>query len=115
MGFRHDVLRTYLNGWTTADRRHSEPLPCIFCKEPGSDAMKHNACQCGHLADVMDASVSTPPGPFSCLLRFGVCPLEPSRAATASILYRIVAKIQGTLPPDALIEQARAVARSRFA
>ena len=34
------AIRFIFNGWTTAHRMHSEPLPCVFCGR-GSDSLSH--------------------------------------------------------------------------
>ena len=36
-----NAIRFLTNGWTTAARMHSAPIPCLFCNEHDGDDMQH--------------------------------------------------------------------------
>ena len=49
-----DAVRTWVGGWTTTGRLHSERIPCLFCGK-GEDAMPHYV-KCNAFLRVLDAA-----------------------------------------------------------
>jgi hypothetical protein len=84
-GLRYDALRIV--------RLHAPTRACLFGYTHAADLDEtaHYLKECTSLADATDSVFATPPVPFVCLLRFGLSPVAPERAALAAIIFRIVA------------------------
>ncbi len=94
---------------------HSDSMACQFCGEADGDCLGHATCEPAPFADVLASVTPTAVGPFAGLVRFGIQPVALRRAAVASILYRVMSRVDGTPTHAPLNEHARAVFRSRFA
>ncbi len=93
----------------------SEALPCCFSGLADHDSLRHVACERNVLASALDEFFPLANSPFACLASFGVDPLVPARAALASVLYRILMRVDGPHTFAVIKDHIRAIARSRFA
>ncbi len=102
---RFDALRTFLVGWTTGARLHldGKELNGCFLGCPGcSDGLPHYVA-CLPLAEVCDVLMPMRHvGPLSCLVRFGILPVDCRRAATLATVYWVCAHRPSHVTTDEL-------------
>ena len=107
------AIKTYLNGWTTAGRMHSDDPGCIFGCAGCPDALLHYLF-CPSFNFALGAALGPhPPGEAfdDAISRIGLPPAVPQRAAAMFLLYHSSRAALGRLTPPRFLELARAAVR----